>query len=108
MPSVKEIFSGILGIIIASALLMLAVVQLDSSGWAEAVRTSVSTEAQISEGQAENEGEGIPESLMFLVEIVGSILRLIILIGIPGLITLGILRLIERNKKRSSAKSAAS
>lgn len=108
MPTTKEIVWGILGITLASVLLMIAVAQLDSSAWAESVRAGILLETERGESQPADEAMGIPEFLMPLIEIVSSLIRIMILMGIPAFITLAILRRIDHNKKHSSSEPAPS
>lgn len=103
MPTAKEVVWGILGITLASAILMFAVAQLDSSAWAEGVRADV-----LLENEPADEITGVPAFLVPLIEIVGSLIRIMILMGIPAFITLAILRRIDRNKKDSSSEPAPS
>ncbi len=107
MPTLKETLLAILFITFASAIMMLAVAQLDSSAWAEGVRAEYSAETT-GEGEASGEFEGMSGPLMLLAATVGSALKITLLMGLPGLITIGVLRLVNRNGKRSPAGAAPS
>ena len=102
MPTLKESIWPIVAIIIASALVMFAIAPLDSSEWAESMRAEFSAEGGEDEPFAE--GEGLPGVLL----IIGPLLKITFLMGIPGLITLSILRITRRFGKRSPAGAAPS
>lgn len=103
MPTLKEAVWAILAIAFASAIVMIAVAQLDSSAWAEGMRAEALAATQLGENQvSENQamGEGIPAPLMMVAVTVGSLLKITLLMGLPGLITIGVLRLKRRYGKR--------
>lgn len=102
MPTLRESIGPIVLIMIASMLVMFAIAPLDSSEWAEGVRADFLTEGGEDEPFAD--GEGPPGILL----IIGPLLKITFLMGIPGLITLGILRLVRRFGKRSPAGAAPS
>ena len=108
MPTLKEVVWAILAITLAAAIVMVAVAQLDSSGWAEGVRAEAPPATRGGESQAVGEREGIPAPLMMIAATIGSLLKITLLLGIPGLITIGILRLTRRNGKRAPAGAAPS
>ena len=102
MLTLRQSIGPIVAIIIASALMMFAIAPLDSSEWAESVRAGFSAEE--GEGEPFAEGEG-PSGILLVI---GPLLKITFLMGIPGLITLGILRLVRRFGKRSPAGAAPS
>ena len=110
MPSRKDTVLAILFITLASAIMMFAVMQLDSSAWAEGVRADSSAEITPTENEATFEGEdelaGIPAPLRIVVTSVASLLKITLLMGIPGLITLAVLRRADRSKDRPPAGAA--
>ncbi|MFK7804983.1 MAG: hypothetical protein AB8G95_25345 [Anaerolineae bacterium] len=126
MPKFKEVLWAIFAISLASAIVMVAVAPLVESEYADEVRETLSAEAEISESQSVEEGgenaalllaiilgdsDALGESsvttpLSIIIFIVGSILRLFTLMGITGLITLLVLAVLSRLKKRLAATGA--
>jgi len=83
MPTFRETIVPILAITVASAILMMLLSPLDATQWAEGFRVG-------SEVGAEEElGGGI-------ASIIGPLLKITVLMGVPGLITLGVRNLIRR------------
>ena len=101
MPTLKESIWPIILIIIASTIIMLAIAPLDSSEWAEGMRADFSAETE-SEPSADGER---PSGIFMLI---GPLIKITILMGIPGLITIGILRITRRFGKRSPAGASPS
>lgn len=83
MPTFRETIVPILAITAASAILMLLLAPLDATQWAEGFRVGgeVSTEEELGGG---------------IANIIGPLLKITFLMGIPGLITIGIRNLIRR------------
>ena len=108
MPTFEEVIWAILAITLAAAIVMVAVAQLDSGAWAEGVRSEASAETQGVESQAVGEREGIPAPLLMIAATIGSFLKITLLLGIPGLITIGVLRLTRRNGKHAPAGAVPS
>ncbi len=111
MPTLKDAVLATLFITIFSALMMLGVAQLDSSAWAEGVRAEYSTETTSGEakgGDAEDGFEGMSGPLMIVLGAVASALKISLLMGIPGLITIAVRRRQSRSANQSPAGTAAS
>lgn len=101
MPTLKETIRPILLITIASAIIMFAIAPLDSSEWAEGIRSGFNAE----EGEGVQGEDGPPGGIF---RFVGPLIKITILMGIPGLITVGVRNLIRRLSNRSAAGAAPS
>ncbi|MFK7804198.1 MAG: hypothetical protein AB8G95_21370 [Anaerolineae bacterium] len=115
MPTLKDAFWAIFFVTLVSAAMMVGVAQLDGSGWAEGIRAEAAAEYEGTEnegGEGETAGdeglEGLSAPLMFIIATVGSLLKITLLMGIPGLITIGTQRFIDRMRKRTSVGTAPS
>ncbi len=87
MPTFREMIRPILAITIAAAILMLLLAQLDATTWADGFRVGVT-----------NEGfEGDTRS--GIVAIIGPLIKIALLMGLPALLTLGVRNLIGRLRK---------
>ena len=85
MPTFRDSLRPIIAIVIASAILMLLLAPLASTEWADVMRGAVSAE------------EGFEGATSFsIVMIIGPLIKITLLMGIPGLITLGVRNLIGR------------
>lgn len=90
MPTLREMIRPILAIIIASAILMLLLSTLDATAWADGFRAGVSAETPAA---SESDTPG------GIVNIIGSLIKITLLMGVPALITLGVRNLIGRSRK---------
>ena len=108
MPTLKDTGWAIFFISVVSALMVLGVAQLDSSSWAEGVRAEYSAETTPNEDEAASDEnfDGIPALLIILITIIASGLKLTLLMGLPGLITLAVRRRLGRLKEHTSAGAA--
>lgn len=104
MPTFREAIWPIIAVIIASAIIMFALDLLDNSDWADSMRAGISVEAEGGEGDFTEEGE----SPINILSIIGPLLKITIFMGLPGLITLAVLRLTRRFGKQSAAGAAPS
>lgn len=105
MPTLKESLWPIVAIIVASAIVMFAIAPLDSSEWADSMRGEFSAEAEGRDGEPFAEGEGGPSGIL---RFIGPLIKITILMGVPGLITMGILRITRRFGQRSPAGATPS
>ena len=87
MPTLREAFIPILAITIASAIIMLLLAPLDATTWAEGFRVGDSAETT----------EAL-EGGFSIVMIIGPLIKITFIMGIPALITLGVRRLIGRTR----------
>ncbi|MFK7769695.1 MAG: hypothetical protein AB8B55_20980 [Mariniblastus sp.] len=101
MPSLKETAWAIVFITLASAILIFAVAQLGNSGWADSVRADALAGGKGGHGHAYSETGKSFSPLIFIAIVAGSLLKIVFALGIPGLITLGVLRFTRRKRKRS-------
>ncbi len=83
MPTLRESLTSTLVIIIASAIVIFLIAPLDATEWASSMRA----------GAGEEGGEGMPGGIFGLV---AAFIKITLLMGIPGLITLGVRRLSRR------------
>lgn len=76
-------------ILIASAIVIVGGLWLAQTEWAEGVRQNQPEAGQLEEGELnEEDRENMPSSMVY----VGSFIKELVLMGIPGLITLGVLK----------------
>jgi len=115
MPNLKDTVWAIIVISLVSAVMMVGVAQLDSSGWAEGIRAEATAEIEATDsetGEGETVGEdgleGFSPLLMIAVGTIGSLIKISLLLGVPGLLTIGVRRLIDRVRKRASVGTAPS
>lgn len=106
MPSLKEIAWASLFITLTSAILMFAVAQLSDSGWADSVRAEAASRANHSGHSVTENGQSI-SPLIFVAMVGGSLLKIIFALGVPGLVTIGILRFTRRKRKQNRSSNAA-
>ncbi len=91
MPTLKEMIWPIVLITIASAIVILAIAPLDGSAWAEGMRAGASAEG----------GEAL-DQLSGIIRFIGPLIKITLLMGVPGLITLGVRRAVRRVRKLSA------
>ena len=94
MPTLRESMWPILAITIASAVVMLLIAPLEATEWAAGIRAGLSAE-----GTEAIEG-GAPSGL---IAIIGPLIKITILMGIPALLTFSARRLIGQLSKRRLA-----
>ena len=112
MPTFKDVVVAIIFISLASALMIVAITPLENGAWAEGIRADYAAEYASTEGESESEGmpeiEGVPSALLMVLVVVASLLKITLLMGLPGIITMWVRRLISRFKDRPSARAAPS
>ncbi len=91
MPTFRDMIRPILAITIAAAIVMLLLSTLDATTWADGFRTGVSADV----GEA-TDGDG----LTGIISIIGPLIKITFLMGVPALITLGVRRIIGRKPKK--------
>ncbi len=84
MPTFRDMIRPILAITIAAAIVMLLLSTLDATTWADGFRTGVSAEVVEEDG------------FTGIVSIIGPLIKITFLMGVPALITLGVRRIIGR------------
>lgn len=84
MPTFRESLQPILAITIAAAIVMLLIAPLDATAWADGIRGSVTAVG----------GEGSEELPGGIIMIIGPLIKITLLMGVPALITLGVRNLI--------------
>lgn len=85
MPTFREAVVPIVMITIASAIVMLLLAPLDATAWAEGFR-----------GGASAENTEAFDGGFSIIMIIGPLIKITIIMGVPALITLGVRRLIGR------------
>lgn len=89
MPTLREMIRPILAITIAAAILMLLIAPLDATTWAAGFRVDVVAVAR--EGLEGDAPGGI-------AAIIGPLIKITLLMGVPALITLSVRNLIGRKR----------
>lgn len=97
MSKAKQLFIPMLGVLVASAVIIMAILPLGNTGWADSFRGVPSIEAE----NAPVVGEGEEAPLQGIVRTVDAFLKVILFMGIPALITLGVLRRVSRKPNQS-------
>jgi hypothetical protein len=93
-----QIIKQILIIILASVIVMAFFMPLAQTEWADSMRSGLGTEGMEGEGRA---GPARMSKMLAAVGFIAGFIKEIVVMGIPALITLGMLKLV---RKRSNSK----
>ena len=100
MTNFRETSIQIIIIILAAAAVILAIIPLENTSWAESLRTEMAIEEGGEGLQQEGfRGESGEPQIGGPITYVGSFIKIMLFMGIPGLITIGVLRLTNRKPK---------
>jgi hypothetical protein len=86
-----------LSVLVASAVIIVAILPLGNTDWADSFRGAPSVEAE----NAPVVGEGEETPLIGIVRAVDAFLKVVLFMGIPALITLGVLRRVSRKPNQN-------
>ena len=104
MTNLKETIIQISLILLAAAVVILAIMPLENTNWADSIRNDAAVaDDAIQSDQAQREGfngEGAEPQIGGAIAYVASFIKIILFMGIPGLITLGVLRLTHRKQNQ--------
>lgn len=97
MNTIKRVISPVLIILLAAAIMILGLTLLGDTEWADSFRGESS--AQSVDRTVVNDAS---ESLVSgIIRSVDAFLKVVLFMGIPALVTLGILRIISRKQKNA-------